>query len=152
MARQRRIASLAAVALVCVGVAAVAVLAASVDSPGAAPAVRVQTPTESTQADPATTGEPTTTPAFSDGDDARLAAENLIASYIDSQFDVTVSDVACSVPETGEVGEEYMCYALKPDDLVIALRATIEPDRLIALELVLDQTEPSTTTATETTG
>jgi hypothetical protein len=152
MTRQRRIVLIAAGALVCAGAAAVAVVATAVEPPGAAPNVAVQS-TESTLANTATTGEPATTiPEFSDGDDARLAAENLIASYIDSQFEATVSDVACSVPDTGDVGEDFVCYALKQGDLVIVLRATIEPDRLLELELILDQTEPLTTSATETTG
>ena len=40
------------------------------------------------------------------------------------------------------------CYALKPDDLVIALRATIGPQRLVELELLLDEQTTTTTTTT----
>jgi hypothetical protein len=96
---------------------------------------------------------PTTTgvPAFADGEDARHAAEELLGAYIQSEFGVTVADAACSVPPSGEVGSEFACYGLKPGDLVIALRATVGPQRLIELELLVDQQPTTTTSATATT-
>ena len=39
---------------------------------------------------------------------------------------------------------EFTCYGLKPGNLVIALRATVGPQRLIELELLVDQ-QPTTT-------
>jgi hypothetical protein len=97
--------------------------------------------------DPATTG----VPAFADGEDARHAAEELLGAYIQSEFGVTVADAACSVPPSGEVGSEFACYGLKPGGLVIALRATVGPQRLIELELLVDQQPTTTTSATATT-
>jgi hypothetical protein len=96
---------------------------------------------------------PTTTgvPAFADGEDARHAAEELLGAYIQSEFGVTVTDTACSVPPSGDVGSQFACYGLKPDALVIALRATVGPQRLIELELLVDQRPTTTTTATATT-
>jgi hypothetical protein len=96
---------------------------------------------------------PTTTgvPAFADGEDARHAAEELLGAYIQSEFGVAVADAACSVPPSGEVGSEFACYGLKPGDLVIALRATVGPQRLIELELLVDQQPTTTTSATATT-
>jgi hypothetical protein len=96
---------------------------------------------------------PTTTgvPAFADGEDARHAAEELLGAYIESEFGVTVADAACSVPPSGEVGSAFACYGLKPGDLVIALRATVGPQRLIELELLVDQQPTTTTSATATT-
>ena len=85
-------------------------------------------------------------PAFADGEDARHAAEELIGAYIESEFGVVVTDAACSVPPDGDVGEEFACYALKPGNLVIALRATIGPQRLVELDLLVNQT-PTTTTS-----
>jgi hypothetical protein len=86
-------------------------------------------------------------PAFVDGQDARLAAEELLGTYIESEFGYTVTDAACSAPATGEVGEQFTCYALKPESLVIALRATIGSQRLVELELLVDQLPTTTTTA-----
>jgi hypothetical protein len=85
---------------------------------------------EAPTTEPASTAEGSTTsgvPAFADGEDARHAAEELIGTYIESEFGVVVTDAACSVPTGGDVGEEFACYALKPGNLVIALRATIGP-------------------------
>lgn len=153
MSRSSARASAAAIAIACLGVAGLAILPAAVSSPAAAPTSVVDTATtESTV--PTTTG----VPAFADGEEARAAAEDLIASYIASEYGETVTNEACSVPPTGAVGEEFACYALKSGDLVIALRATVAEDRLIELELILDQTEATTTTSattiaeTETTG
>jgi hypothetical protein len=104
---------------------------------------------EAPTTEPASTAEGSTTsgvPAFADGEDARHAAEELIGAYIESEFDVVVTDAACSVPTGGDVGEEFTCYALKPGDLVIALRATIGPQRLIELDLLVNQS-PTTTTS-----
>ena len=92
--------------------------------------------------EPASTFDGSTTvgvPAFADGEDARHAAEELIATYIESEFGVEVTDAACSVPPAGAVGDEFACYALKPGNLVIALRATVGEQRLIELELLVDQ-------------
>ena len=97
---------------------------------------------------PTTTAAPTTTnPGFSSGAAASAAAEDLLVGYIASQNDVEVTDPACSEPPTGAVGETFACYALKPGDLVIALRATIGEERLVTLELITDQV-PTTTSTT----
>lgn len=80
-----------------------------------------------------------------------MAAEQLLTPYIASQHLAEVTEPACSQPPTGAVGETFACYALKPEDLVIALRATIGEERLISLELITDQLAPSTTTSTTTT-
>lgn len=90
-------------------------------------------------------------PAFVDGEDARLAAEELIGAYLESELGATVADVACSVPPTGEVGDRFACYALRADDLVVALRASVAPGRLIELELIVDQGTTTTTTSTSST-
>ena len=87
--------------------------------------------------------------AFADGEEARQAAEELLGVYIQSEFDVTIADAACSVPPDGEVGSEFACYGLKPGNLVIALRATVGPQRLVELELLVDQ-QPTTTTSPAT--
>ena len=91
----------------------------------------------------------TTNPGFADGSAASAAAEDLLIGYIASQHDVDVTDPACSEPPTGEVGETFACYALKPGDLVIALRATIGEERLVTLELITNQTPTTTTTLAE---
>jgi hypothetical protein len=128
-------------ALTCGGVVGVGLLAAIAPAGGAGPTT-----------EPATSAEgPTTTtfPAFADGEEARLAAEELITAYIESEFGVSVTDAACSVPASGAVDEQFACYALKPGDLVIALRATVGPQRLIELDLLVDQA-PTTTSARAT--
>ena len=99
--------------------------------------------------EPGSTVEASTTsgvPEFVDGEDARQAAEELIGTYIETEFGVAVTDAACSVPPDGAVGDEFACYALKPGELVIALRATVGEQRLIELELLVDQ-QPTTTTS-----
>ena len=99
--------------------------------------------------EPGSTIEGSTTsgvPAFADGEDARHAAEELLGTYIETEFAVTVTDAACSVPASGAVGDQFVCYGLKPGDLVIALRATVGEQRLIELELLVDQ-QATTTTA-----
>jgi hypothetical protein len=98
---------------------------------------------------PTTLAETTTTnPGFADGPAASAAAEDLIVGYIASQHDVDVTEPACSEPSTGAVGGTFACYALKPGDLVIALRATIGEERLITLELITNQVPTTTTTTT----
>ena len=120
-------------------------------SPAAAPtttaaATTAPGATTATTATPADSGAPATTiVGFVDADEARTAAEGLIPSYIQSQYDLDVTDAACSKPATGEAGERFVCYALKPGDLVIALRATIGDERLVELTLITNQ-QPTTTT------
>ena len=129
----------AVVALTCGGVAGLAVLTTIGPAGGAAPTT-----------EPASTVEgPTTSavPAFTDGEDARHAAEELIGAYIESEFGVAVSDAACSVPASGDVGEQFACYALKPANLVIALRATVGPQRLVELDLLVNQAPTTTSPA-----
>jgi hypothetical protein len=92
----------------------------------------------------------TTNPGFADGSAASAAAEDLLVGYIASQHDVDVTEPACSEPPTGAVGETFACFALKPGDLVIALRATIGDERLITLELITNQVATTTTTVAET--
>jgi len=124
-ARQTSIPVVASLALV--GAAAVALTGMSLrhDSPaaGTPPAVS-EAPVEA----PATTAAP-----FPDAATASLAAESLIAPYIQSQYALAVTDVACSNPPTGAQGEQFVCYALQPGDLVVALRATIDADSVIDL-------------------
>jgi hypothetical protein len=147
MSRSIRRVRLVTAVVTCIGVAGFALVATIAPAGGAAPTT-----------EPASTVEDSTTsgvPAFTDGADARLAAEELIGAYIESQFGVAVSDAACSVPATGAVGDEFVCYALKPDNLVIALRASVGPQRLIELELLFDQPPATTAPAgqdTATTG
>ena len=104
---------------------------------------------------PATIEASTTTttgvPAFADGEEARQAAEELLGAYIQSEFEVTVADAACSVPPSGEVGSEFACYGLKPGNLVIALRAMVGPQRLVELDLLVDQQPTTTSPSTATT-
>lgn len=82
--------------------------------------------------------------------DASTAAEESLGAYIESQFDVVVTDPACSLPATAAIGDQFVCYGLKPGGLVIAFRATIGDERLVSLELLTDQ-QPTTTTAAPTT-
>lgn len=137
MSRSIRRVRVVVAALTCGAVAGIGVLTTMGPAGGAAPTT-----------EPATSLDATTTgvPAFADGEDARLAAEELIGAYIESEFGVQVADAACSVPASGEVGAEFACYGLKPGDLVIALRATIGPQRLVELNLLVDQPAPTTTT------
>jgi len=100
---------------------------------------------------PATSTSTTLNPGFVDGAAASAAAEQLLTPYIASEHLAEVTEPACSEPPTGSVGETFACYALKPGDLVIALRATIGSDRLISLELITDQIATTTTTSTTTT-
>lgn len=155
--RRRRPAIVTAVVLPAAAVVGLVALAAD-DSdggaPGAAPTTAAPGPSASTAAPAAST---TTTPhagseapttmvvGFADGDEARTAAEGLIPSYIQSQYQLDVTDAACSKPATGDAGQQFVCYALKPGDLVIALRATIGDERLVDLTLITDQ-QPTTTT------
>jgi hypothetical protein len=144
MSRSIRRVRVAIAAVACAAIAGVASAAAIAPAGGAAPTTDPASfpETASTIDDATSTG----VPAFSDGADARGAAEELLAAYIRSEFDVSVTDVACSVPASGDVGEQFACYALEPDDLVIVLRATIGPQRLIELELVFDQSATTSPT------
>ena len=127
----------------------VAISRGSSASPAAAPTSPVASSLAATTETPPTTADS----GFADANAASLAAEQLLAPYIASQILVAVTDPACSVPETGAIGETFVCYAMKPGDLVIALRATIGEERLITLELVTNQSEPveSSVPAEETT-
>jgi hypothetical protein len=91
----------------------------------------------------------TTHPAgFVDSAEARDAAQTLVPMYIQKEYGAAVTDAACSLPPTGAVGDEFVCYALRQGDLVIALRATIGEQQLITLALITDQGAPTTTTTT----
>jgi hypothetical protein len=144
MSRSIRNVRVAVAALAGTGAIGIALFTAAVAAGGSAPTTEVSAAT----AVESSLGESTTSgvPAFVDGEDARLAAEELLGAYIESELGYTVADVACSVPATGEVGEQFTCYGLKDGPLVVALRATIGPQRLIELALLLDQTAPTTTT------
>ena len=133
----------AAAGLTCAGLVAIGLVATIDPAAGSAP----PTAPESSVDDTTTTG----IAAFTDGEEARHAAEELLATYIESELGFAVTDVACSVPSTGDVGDEFACYTLKANNLVVALRATVGPQRLIELELLLDQTAPTTTSTTPTT-
>ena len=117
---------------------------------GAAPPTTAQPATAASvaiTAAPESSVESTTTDSgFADGAAASLVAEELLPGYIESQHRVEVTDPACSEPPTGAVGETFACYALKPGDLVIALRATIGEERLLTLELITNQNPTTTTT------
>src|SRR5690606_7826230 len=82
--------------------------------------------------------------AGSDPASVSLAAESLIAPYIESQYALTVTDVACSTPEAAAEGDQFVCYALRPGDQVVALRATIGADQVVSLSLITDLTPPTT--------
>ncbi len=145
----------------------VAIIGSTPDSPAAAPSSSdpgplMTVPTASMDSVPTTEPVPTTeNSGFADAAAASLAAEHLLVPYVASEYLVSVTDPACSVPSTGAIGETFACYALKPDDLVIALRATIGEDRLISLVLISNESPPiessvpttatATTIATETT-
>jgi hypothetical protein len=89
----------------------------------------------------------TTHPAgFVDSAEARDAAQTLVPMYIQKEYGAAVTDAACSLPSTGAVGDQFVCYALRQGDLVIALRATIADEQLITLALITDQGAPTTTT------
>ncbi len=89
----------------------------------------------------------TTHPAgFVDPAEARDAAQALVPIYIQKEYGAAVTDAACSLPPTGAVGDQFVCYALRQGDLVIALRATIGEQQLITLALITDQGAPTTTT------
>ena len=90
-------------------------------------------------------------PGFVDAAEARDAAESLVPAYIQSQYGATVTDAACSLPATGAAGDEFVCYVLRPGDLVIALRATIGANQLLTLALITDEGAPTTTVAAATT-
>lgn len=120
------------------------------DSTAALP-VTTPAPDELGASGPATSTSTTVNPGFVDGAAASAAAEQLLTPYIASQHLAEVTEPACSEPASGEVGETFACYALKPGDLVIALRATIGSDRLISLELITDQMATTTTASTTTT-
>jgi hypothetical protein len=140
MSGSSRPARLVAAAAICLGVAGAAGVAwAATTEPGGAPS---SSDPESTLGVSTTSGPP----AFTDGQDARAAAEELLGAYVESEYGVAVTDAACSVPPTGAVGDQFVCYALQPGALVIALRATVGEQRLIGLELLFDQ-PPTTTTA-----
>lgn len=98
---------------------------------------------------PPTSPGPATTenPGFDTGAEASLAAEQLLAGFVESEFDVVITEPACSTPPTGAVGETFVCFGLKPDELVIALRASIGEEQLVSLELITNQ-QPTTTTTT----
>ena len=128
-------------ALTCGAIAGISVLAAIAQAGSVPPSEPGSTVDEST-----TIG----IPAFADGEDARHAAEELLGVYIETEFGVAVTDAACSVPASGDVGDQFACYALKPGNLVIALRATVGEQRLIELELLVNQ--PATTTTSPQSG
>jgi hypothetical protein len=128
--------------LACAAVAGAATVTAIASAGGVA---TTEPPATLEASTPTTTG----VPAFADGEDARHAAEELLGTYIQSEFGVTITDAACSVPPNGDVGSEFACYGLKPGDLVIALRATVGPQRLVELELLVDQ-QPTTTASPAT--
>jgi hypothetical protein len=148
--------------------ALVTVRGPSSSSPGAAPTTSLaesSEPSTSTSGpeEPAPSGGDTSTstsstststtvnPGFVDGQAASMAAEQLLVPYIASEQSAEVTEPACSQPPTGAVGETFACYALKPGDLVIALRATIGEDRLITLELITDQVATTSTVPAEAT-
>ena len=93
-------------------------------------------------AEPSTAAPTTTVPHFASGAAASTAAVGLIRPYIESQFDIDVGDVACSEPDSGDEGAEFVCYGLKPDELVIALRATVAAEKVITLDLITNQLPP----------
>ena len=71
-------------------------------------------------------------PAFADGEDARLAAEELIGTYIESEFGVTVTDAACSVPDErrGRIDVHLLRpQARRPRHRPARHRRTTAPDR-----------------------
>jgi hypothetical protein len=141
MTGSRSPARLVAAAAICLGVAGAAGVAwAATNEP---PVVPPSSEPESTLGASTTSGPP----AFTGGEDARAAAEELLGAYVESEYGVAVTDAACSVPPTGAVGDQFVCYALQPGALVIALRATVGEQRLIGLELLFDQ-PPTTTTTT----
>lgn len=133
-----------------VGVAAAALIGLSVRDDARAPGTPPPSgPTTSTTAAP--DAAPTTTILqFADGETASNAAESLIAPYLQSEYAESVTDVACSTPATGAEGEQFVCYALKPGDLVIAMRASIGAELVISLQEIANEV-PVTSSEVPTT-
>jgi hypothetical protein len=143
------------------GALAIGVASRPADQARGTAAVATGEPTTATAAAPTTIGggststtvarTTTTHPTgFVDSAEARDAAQTLVPMYIQKEYGAAVTDAACSLPPTGAVGDEFVCYALRQDDLVIALRATIGDQQLITLALITDQGAPTTTTTTTT--
>ena len=141
------------------GALAIGVASRPADQARGTAAVATGEPTTATAAGPTTIGggststtvarTTTTHPAgFVDSAEARDAAQTLVPMYIQKEYGAAVTDAACSLPPTGAVGDEFVCYALRQGDLVIALRATIGDQQLITLALITDQGAPTTTTTT----
>jgi hypothetical protein len=141
------------------GALAIGVASRPADQARGTAAVATGEPTTATAAAPTTIGggststtvarTTTTHPTgFVDSAEARDAAQTLVPMYIQKEYGAAVTDAACSLPPTGAVGDEFVCYALRQDDLVIALRATIGDQQLITLALITDQGAPTTTTTT----
>ena len=110
----------------------------------AVPTTAPATTEPATTAAPTSAEAPTSSTPLVDAATVSLAAESLIAPYIESQYSLAVTDVACSTPATGDEGEQFVCYALRPEDFVIALRATIGGDQVVALSLITDLAPPAT--------
>jgi hypothetical protein len=139
------------------GALAIGVASRPADQARGTAAVATGEPTTATAAAPTTIGggststtvarTTTTHPTgFVDSAEARDAAQTLVPMYIQKEYGAAVTDAACSLPPTGAVGDEFVCYALRQGDLVIALRATIGDQQLITLALITDQGAPTTTT------
>ena len=130
------------------GTAAVATDEPATVAPAAAPTTATSPTTIGGGSTSTTVARTTTThPAgFVDPAEARDAAQALVPMYIQKEYGAAVTDAACSLPPTGAVGDEFVCYALRQGDLVIALRATIGDQQLITLALITDQGAPTTTT------
>jgi hypothetical protein len=139
-ARQARVRAIASASLV--GVAALGLVGLSLrgsSAVGTSPATTAPPPAPATE-----TAPPTTEVAFADGSAASLAAESLIVPYIEAEYGVSVTDVACSEPGTGAEGERFVCYALAPAEEVVALRATIGAELVISLAEITGLTPPTT--------
>ena len=132
------------------GTAAVATGEPTTVAPAAAPTTATSPTTIGGGSTSTTVARTTTThPAgFVDSAEARDAAQTLVPMYIQKEYGAAVTDAACSLPPTGAVGDEFVCYALRQGDLVIALRATIGDQQVITLALITDQGAPTTTTTT----
>ena len=139
-ARQARVRAISSASLV--GVAALGLVGLSLRSSSAAgssPATTAPAAAPTTE-----TAPPTTEAGFEDGASASRAAESLIAPYIEAEYAVAVTDVACSEPATGAEGEQFVCYALAPADVVVALRASIGAELVISLAEITGLTPPTT--------
>ena len=78
----------------------------------------------------------TTVRAFNDPIEARLAAEGVLVPLVRQRHNTAIDEGACSRPDSSDPGSTFVCYGLRDDNTVIALRATIRQQATITMELI----------------